>query len=130
MGNADPARRLRIVPRWRKRSVEFQSPFAEIRDQGAGRNYQQAQGTHDHQCEQQKTDFTVAVAMQTASPSIFTLKSGCEKTLAPGESCKVKVTLKPTTTTPQTGVLMVYDNLPNSPQPVPLSGTGKPPKAK
>ena len=77
-----------------------------------------------------KTGFTIALAMQTASPSMFALKSECEKTLAPGQTCKVKVTFKPTNTTPQTGNLMIYDNLPTSPQSVPLSGTGKPPQGK
>ncbi len=77
-----------------------------------------------------KTGFTVVVAMQTASPSMFAMKSGCEKTLNPGQTCKVKVTFKPTNTTPQSGALMIYDNLTNSPQIVPLSGTGRAAKGK
>jgi hypothetical protein len=72
----------------------------------------------------------VVVAMQTASPSVFALKSECDKTLEPGKSCKVKVTFKPTSTTPQSGELMIYDNLTNSPQSVPLSGTGRAAKEK
>ena len=77
-----------------------------------------------------KTGFKVSVAMQTASPSMFAMKSECEKTLDPGQTCKASVTFKPTNTTPQTGELMIYDNLATSPQSVPLSGTGKAPKGK
>lgn len=77
-----------------------------------------------------KTGFTVVVAMQTASPSVFVVKSECEKTLEPGKTCKASVTFKPTNTTAQSGRLMIYDNLTSSPQSVELSGTGKAPKGK
>jgi hypothetical protein len=77
-----------------------------------------------------KTALAVSVAMQTASPSVFALKSECEKTLEPGQTCKASVTFKPTNTTKQSGELMIYDNLTSSPQSVPLSGTGKAPKGK
>jgi hypothetical protein len=77
-----------------------------------------------------RTRFAVSVAMQTASPSVFALKSECEKTLKPRESCKASVTFKPTNATAQSGELMIYDNLTSSPQSVPLSGTGKAAKGK
>jgi len=35
------------------------------------------------------------------------------------------VTFKPADTTPQSGSLMIFDNVTGSPQPVGLSGTGK-----
>ena len=72
-----------------------------------------------------QTGLPVSVEMQSASPSVFAMKSECEKTLAPGRSCKASVIFKPTDTMPQTGSLMVYDNVTGSPQTVGLSGTGK-----
>jgi hypothetical protein len=68
--------------------------------------------------------------METASPSMFAVKSQCKKTLAPGKSCKASVTFKPSGVTPQTGNLMIFDNAGASPQLVGLSGTGTPPKKK
>ena len=55
----------------------------------------------------------------------FTLDSdACLGTLAVGKSCKVKVTFTPSEPGPLTGNLTFTDNAPNSPQNVPLSGTG------
>jgi len=61
---------------------------------------------------------------------VFAVKSGCEKTLEPGKSCKVSVTFTPTDTTRQTGSLKIVDNVIGSPQSVSLSGTGKAKKKK
>ena len=78
-----------------------------------------------------KTGMPVMVEMESASPSVFAVKSQCKKTLKPGKSCKVLVTFKPVDdTTPETGQLMVFDNASGSPQSVGLSGTGKAPKKK
>jgi len=67
----------------------------------------------------------LGVAMESASPRQFTIKSQCEKILEPRKSCKVSVTFTPTNTTPQLGTLMIIDDEPTSPQSVSLSGTGK-----
>lgn len=73
----------------------------------------------------------VTIEMETASPSVFAVKSQCKKTLKPGKSCKVSVTFKPVDdTTAETGSLMIFDNATGSPQSVGLSGTGKAPKTK
>jgi len=72
-----------------------------------------------------KTGLAVDIKMESASPSVFAVKSECEKTLKPGKSCKVSVTFKPTDTTLQTGSLKIVDNVSGSPQYVGLSGTGK-----
>ncbi len=77
-----------------------------------------------------KTGVPVSIEMEIASPSMFAVKSECEKTLAPGKSCKASVTFKPTDTTEQSGSLMIYDNVTGSPQTVTLSGTGAAPKVK
>jgi hypothetical protein len=78
-----------------------------------------------------KTGVPVSVEMESASPSVFALKSQCDKTLAPGKSCKVSVTFKPVDdTTAETGSLMIFDNTSGSPQSVSLSGMGKAPKKK
>jgi hypothetical protein len=65
----------------------------------------------------------------TASP--FTVKTACDKTLAPKKDCEVKVTFTaPMDTTPQNGELIINDNGADAPQMVSLTGTGKAPKAK
>jgi Abnormal spindle-like microcephaly-assoc'd, ASPM-SPD-2-Hydin len=46
-------------------------------------------------------------------------------TVAPGGTCEVKVTFTPTQTGARTGSLTFTDNAPDSPQQVPLTGTGK-----
>ena len=74
-----------------------------------------------------KTGGPVTIQMESVSPSVFTLKTKCHKTLKPGKSCKASVIFKPTDTTPQTGTLMIFDSAAGSPQSVGLSGTGKGP---
>ncbi len=65
------------------------------------------------------------IESESASPSVFAVTSECTGTLQPRKSCKVWVTFTPPDTTLRTGRLMIYDNVTGSPQPVPLSGTGK-----
>ena len=78
-----------------------------------------------------KTGVAVNVQSETASPPVFVVKSECEKTLAPGKSCKVSVTFTPVDdTTAETGSLMIFYNAAGSPQSVELSGMGKAPKKK
>jgi hypothetical protein len=48
----------------------------------------------------------------------------CGSTLAPGEKCDVNVTFEPTKLGADSGTLSLTDGAPNSPQAVPLSGTG------
>jgi len=48
----------------------------------------------------------------------------CGSTLAAGASCKIKVTFTPTQLGARTGAITITDNAANSPQSVPLSGTG------
>jgi Beta-propeller repeat/Abnormal spindle-like microcephaly-assoc'd, ASPM-SPD-2-Hydin len=78
-----------------------------------------------------KTGVPVSIEMESASPSVFAVKSQCKKTLSPGKSCKVSVTFKPVDdTTAETGSLMIFDNASGSPQSVGLSGMGKAAKKK
>jgi hypothetical protein len=78
-----------------------------------------------------KTGAAVSVEMETAAPSVFTVKSQCDKTLAPGKKCKVSVIFTPMDdTTEETGTLTISDNASGSPQSVGLSGMGKAPKKK
>jgi hypothetical protein len=74
---------------------------------------------------QKKIGLAVNIEMETVSPSVFAVKSLCNKPLQPGKTCKVSVTFTPADTTPQTGSLKIYDNVIGSPQSVQLSGTGK-----
>ena len=50
----------------------------------------------------------------------------CGATLAVGKKCKISVTFTPTQLGPLAGTLTITDNADNSPQTVPLSGTGIP----
>ena len=72
-----------------------------------------------------KTGLAVNISMETASPSIFVVKSECETMLAPGKTCNASVTFSPTDTALVYGSLMIFDGVPGSPQSVVLSGTGK-----
>ena len=54
----------------------------------------------------------------------FAIKTDCSKTLATGASCTAEVRFKPTTKGPISGSIILTDNAPDSPQQVPLSGTG------
>jgi hypothetical protein len=57
----------------------------------------------------------------------FALTTGalpCGSTLAVGKSCKIRVTFTPTQIGARTGNITLTDNAANSPQTVPLSGTG------
>ena len=56
--------------------------------------------------------------------ALTTSTSPCGSTLAVGKSCKVKVIFTPTQPGLRTGTLSIYDDASNSPQTVPLSGTG------
>ena len=77
-----------------------------------------------------KKGAAVSIEMVSASPSVFAVTSKCEETLMPGKSCKASVTFKPVDTTPQSGSLMIFDNVTGAPQTVGLSGTGKAAKKK
>jgi hypothetical protein len=77
-----------------------------------------------------KTGLTVSIESESAEPPVFTVKTECEKTLAPGKSCKVSVTFTPPDTTAQSGNLTIVDNVIGPPQSVALSGTGKAAKKK
>jgi kumamolisin len=48
----------------------------------------------------------------------------CKSTLAKGKSCKIEVTFTPTQLGLAEGAVLVIDNAVNSPQSIPLSGTG------
>ena len=53
----------------------------------------------------------------------------CGSTLAVGKNCKIEVTFTPTQAGSNTGTLTINDNAANSPQTLPLSGTGSSPAA-
>jgi hypothetical protein len=53
------------------------------------------------------------------------VNDGCSGlTLAPGSSCSVSIDFSPTASGTRSGTLIVTDNAPDSPQSVPISGTG------
>lgn len=60
--------------------------------------------------------------------ALVTSAEPCGSTLAPKKKCKIAVTFTPTQTGTLTGDVTITDNAPNSPQQVPLTGTGKEPK--
>ncbi len=53
------------------------------------------------------------------------IASSCGSTLAAKKACQIEVTFTPTATGLRTGTLTINDNAPNTPQTVPLTGTGK-----
>lgn len=61
----------------------------------------------------------------TGDFALNTVAGQCGSTLGVGKSCKEKVSFTPTQKGVRTGNLTFTDNAPNSPQSVPLSGTGK-----
>lgn len=54
----------------------------------------------------------------------FGVTTNCGESLAAGASCTANVTFKPTTKGPLSGSISITDNAPDSPQSVPLTGTG------
>jgi Abnormal spindle-like microcephaly-assoc'd, ASPM-SPD-2-Hydin len=56
--------------------------------------------------------------------SLTTSTKPCGSTLAAGQNCKIELTFTPTQLGARTGTLTLTDNAANSPQTVPLSGTG------
>ena len=56
----------------------------------------------------------------------ITSSKPCGTTLAAGKSCTIKITFTPEQLGALTGALTITDNASNSPQTVPLSGTGEP----
>jgi kumamolisin len=53
------------------------------------------------------------------------IASSCGKTLVAKKACQIQVLFTPTETGVRTGTLTINDNAPNTPQTVPLTGTGK-----
>ncbi len=70
---------------------------------------------------------TLNISNITASGdfALVTSAKPCGSTLAPKKSCKIAVTFTPLQTGTLTGDVTITDNAPNSPQQVPLTGTGK-----
>jgi hypothetical protein len=71
----------------------------------------------------QSVDFT-SIAITGATPGDFILTNLCSSTVAVGTNCNVQIAFRPTATGPRTASLSIADNVANSPQIVPLSGTG------
>src|SRR5579872_2876399 len=63
------------------------------------------------------------IKISSISPQ-FGVTTNCGTTLSPGASCTANVFFKPTTKGPISGDISLTDNAPDSPQQVPLSGTG------
>jgi uncharacterized repeat protein (TIGR03803 family) len=70
-------------------------------------------------------DTVVTIKNVTASPADFAASNACGSSLAAGASCSIGVSFKPTASGPRNGLLTVTDNLSNSPQTIPLTGTGQ-----
>jgi Putative Ig domain/Abnormal spindle-like microcephaly-assoc'd, ASPM-SPD-2-Hydin len=70
--------------------------------------------------------FINSAATRGANPLDFTqVSDGCSGlTLAPGTSCSVSITFSPTASGARSATFILTDNAANSPQTVPISGTG------
>ena len=64
------------------------------------------------------------IAVSGADPKDFTETNNCIGTFNPKATCSISVTFKPTAKGGRTASLVVTDNAQNSPQSIPLSGTG------
>lgn len=71
---------------------------------------------------------TLSISSIVASGD-FAQTNNCPAGLVQGASCQISVTFTPTNVGTRTGAITVTDNAPNSPQSVPLSGTGGMPVA-
>ena len=71
--------------------------------------------------------FTQPIAITGQNAADYLMATTCGSTLAPGKSCTVTVEFQPTTTGELDADISIYDNLPNSPQEVPLTGFGTQP---
>lgn len=60
----------------------------------------------------------------SAGTGDFTSVNGCASTLAPNATCIINMTYTPTKLGPETGTLTITDNAANSPQTLPLTGSG------
>ena len=67
---------------------------------------------------------TLDISSVTTSGNFAIFANTCGATLAEKKSCKVSITFTPTDLGMRTGMLTFTDNAANSPQTVPLSGTG------
>jgi hypothetical protein len=65
-----------------------------------------------------------SVAITGTVSSDFSQTNTCTGSLAPTATCTIKVTFTPTTIESQTGTVTITDNATNSPQLVPITGTG------
>jgi hypothetical protein len=65
-----------------------------------------------------------SVSITGTNPGDYSDTSTCGATLAPGASCTINVTFKPTTTGTRNATLQVTDNATGSPQQVTLTGVG------
>ena len=63
-------------------------------------------------------------AITGANPTDFTETNTCPTSLAPKGTCSITVTFKPSASGTRTATLVVTDSAQNSPQSIPLSGTG------
>ena len=68
-----------------------------------------------------------SVGFTGADPGDFAETKTCGSTVAPGASCTISITFKPTQLGSRTAMLSITDNAPGSPQNVSLTGTGASP---
>ena len=64
------------------------------------------------------------IALVGANLADFAKTTNCGSLLAPGTTCTISVTFKPTQVGPRSATLVITDNAPGSPQEASLSGTG------
>ena len=65
-----------------------------------------------------------SVGFTGADPGDFAQTTTCGSSVAPGASCTISITFKPTQSGSRTAMLSITDNAPGSPQNVSLTGTG------
>lgn len=68
-----------------------------------------------------------SVSLGGLDPNDFAMQNGCGGAYATNTSCMIGVTFSPLAAGQRTATIMVYDDAPNSPQTIPLAGTGSAP---
>ncbi len=72
-----------------------------------------------------ENSFAILVGAVTASDDFLIFSNNCPASLSPGKSCAIQVKFSPDETGKVAGTVFVTSSDPNSPQEVPLSGTGQ-----
>lgn len=121
------AAQITSAPGQRRASVTASSPLLDIYPDGLAFYDQQIGKVSPAEIINVLNSGSVTITFgKITATTGFTTATTCTASLAPGQGCTVSVHFKPTAAGPVTGTLQLTDNVPGSPQVVPLTGNGVP----